>query len=347
MRNSERIRAAILLSASAMAGLFAAPPPPARSDAKYDRETAKAVYRRPDTIPFPANNTYSRARAELGKVLFFDPRLSSSGEISCASCHRPQYAWSDSAATSAGVPGTPLKRRSPTILNGAWADSLFWDGRAASLEEQALGPIQADAEMNMPMEKALGTLKKIAAYAALFDKAYPGEGIVPETIGKAIATFERTVVSGTAPFDEWIMGDESAIGDSAKRGFDVFNTKALCAKCHSGWNFTDGSFHDLGFNTEDRGRGRLLPQIEAAQFGFKTMTLRNIAQRAPYFHDGSVRTLEEVVNHYDKGPWQQRPSLAEELHKLELTDTEKRDLVEFMKTLTGDDEPISLPVLPN
>ena len=327
--------------------LAAAPPPPARDGARYDRAQAKADYRRPDTIPYPDANKYSRARAELGKVLFFDPRLSSSGTVSCATCHRPQFAWSDSAATSSGVPGMPLKRRSPTILNVAWADSLFWDGRSSSLEDQALGPIQADMEMNMPLDKAIAGLKSLRGYLPLFEKAYPGDGIVPETVGKAIATFERTIVSGIAPFDEWIMGDETALNDSAKRGFDLFNTKALCVKCHSGWNFTDGSFHDLGFATEDRGRGKLLPQIEAAQFGFKTPTLRNIAQRAPYFHDGSKRTLEEVVDHYDKGPWQQRPSLAEELHKLELTGAEKRDLVEFMKTLTGVDESVALPVLPN
>ncbi|MBM3795938.1 MAG: c-type cytochrome [Acidobacteria bacterium] len=287
-----------------------AAPPPARENAAYNRQAAKADYQRPDTVPFPSNNTYSRARAGLGKALFFDPRLSSSGAISCASCHRPQFAWSDSAPTSSGVPGMPLKRRSPTILNMAWAAALFWDGRAAWLEEQALGPIQADVEMNMPLEKAIAVIAAIPGYQPLFAKAYPGEKIAGETVGKAIATFERTVASGMSPFDEWILGDESAQSDSAKRGFDLFKTKALCAKCHSGWNFTDNSVHDLGFVTQDRGRGKLLPQIEAAQFGFKTPTLRNIAQRAPYFHDGAVRTLEEVVDHYDKGPWQNRPSLA-------------------------------------
>lgn len=326
---------------------LAAAPPPAREGGGYNREQAKSEYMRPATVPFPENNKYTRARAELGKTLFFDPRLSATGQISCASCHRPQFAWSDSAPTSVGAPGMPLKRRSPTILNMAWADSLFWDGRAATLEEQALGPIQADVEMNMPLEKAIQLISAIPGYKPLFDRAYPNEPIAGETVGKAIATFERTVVSGIAPFDEWVMGDDSAINESAKRGFDLFNTKALCGKCHSGWNFTDNSFHDLGFDTDDRGRGKLLPQIEAAQFAFKTSTLRNIAQRAPYFHDGSVRSLEEVIVHYDKGPWRNRPSLAEEMRKLDLTPREKRDLVEFMKTLTGADEPISLPVLPN
>lgn len=335
----------LLLTAAAivsLCSLLAAPRQPAR----YTRDEALSEYRRPDLIPYPQNNRYSRARAELGKTLFFDARLSSNGAVSCATCHRPQFSWTDSAPTSSGVPGMPLKRRSPTVLNTAWAEALFWDGRASSLEEQALGPIQADQEMNTPLEKAVATLKAIPGYVRLFEAAYPGEGIKPETIGKAIANFERTIVSGVAPFDQWVAGDDSAISESAKRGFDLFNTKARCAKCHSGWNFTDNSFHDLGFDTEDRGRGKMLPQIEAAQFAFKTSSLRNIAQRGPYFHDGSIRTLEEVIDYYDNGPWQKRPSLAEEMRKLELTNQEKKDLVELLKTFTGADEPVALPLLP-
>lgn len=339
---------AAMVWSAAPPGLAAAPPPPpAKSTAPYDRAVAKKEFRRPEGIPYPKDNRYTRARAELGKVLFFDPRLSATGQIACASCHRPQFSWTDSVATSVGVPGMPLKRRSPTVLNLAWAEVLFWDGRASTLEEQAVGPIQADAEMNMPIERLVGNIQAVPAYVKLFSQAYPGEPISAETIGKAIATFERTLVSGIAPFDEWILGDETAISASAKTGFDLFNTKARCVKCHSGWNFTDDSFHDLGFETEDRGRGKLLPQIEAAQFAFKTPTLRNIAQRAPYFHDGSFRSLEDVVEHYDSGQWLKRPSLAEELKKLDLTEAEKRHLVEFMKTLTGADEPVSLPVLPN
>lgn len=326
---------------------LSAAPPPAKEGAPYDRESAMKDFKRPDTIPFPDDNRYTRARAELGKALFFDPRLSATGAIACASCHRPQFSWTDSTATSIGAPGMPLNRRSPTILNIGWAEALFWDGRANTLEEQALGPLVADMEMNMPIDKAVAQLKERPAYVQMFEQAYPKETISGVTIGKAIATFERTIVSGMSPFDEWIMGDDSAISDGAKAGFDLFNSKAQCVKCHSGWNFTDDSFHDLGFEQEDRGRGKILPQIQAAQFAFKTPTLRNIAQRAPYFHDGSLRNLEEVVDHYSDGPWLKRPSLAEEMRKLELTAGEKRSLVEFMKTLTGADEPMTLPVLPN
>lgn len=345
-----RIFAGFVLPSLCAHLVSAMPPPPApaaKGAAPYNREVARREYKRPEAIPFPEDNRYTRARADLGKMLFFDPRLSATGSIACASCHRPQFSWTDSAATSVGAPGMPLKRRSPTILNLAWAEALFWDGRASTLEEQAVGPIQADLEMNMPMEKLLVTLKGMPAYAKLFELAYPGEPISSATIGKAIATFERTIVSGTAPFDEWVMGDESAISESAKAGFDLFNDKARCAKCHSGWNFTDDSFHDLGFENEDRGRGKILPQIEAAQYAFKTPTLRNIALRAPYFHDGSLRTLEEVIEHYDTGKWLKRPSLAEELRKLDMTEAERRQLVDFLKTLTGADEPLALPVLPN
>lgn len=346
------MRGLLVLSLFLVAVSFseAAPPPPpapAKQAGPYDRETARKEFRRPEGLPFPDNNRYTRARADLGKALFFDPRLSADGSIACASCHRPQFSWTDSAPTSIGVPGRPLGRRSPTILNLAWAEVLFWDGRAATLEEQALGPIQAGVEMNMPLDKLVALLKSIPAYGKMFEQAYPGEPVGPATISKAIANFERTIVSGVAPFDEWILGDESAISDSAKIGFDLFNGKARCVKCHSGWNFTDDSFHDLGFEKEDRGRGKLLPQIEAAQFSFKTPTLRNAALRAPYLHDGSLRTLEEVVEYYSGGNWIQRPSLAEELKKLDLTADEKRHLVNFLQTLTGADEPITLPVLPS
>lgn len=340
--------AGVALTAAGFA--VAAPPPPARTakaGGPYQREAARKEFLRPEGIPFPEDNRYSRARADLGKALFFDPRLSANGTIACASCHRPQFSWTDSAPTSTGVPGMPLGRRSPTILNLAWAEALFWDGRATTLEEQALGPIEAGAEMGMPLDKLVATLKRMPGYVKLFEQAYPGEGVSRAAIGKAIANFERTIVSGLAPFDEWVLGDESAISESAKIGFDLFNDKARCVKCHSGWNFTDDSFHDLGFEREDRGRGKLLAQIEAAQFAFKTPTLRNVALRAPYFHDGSLRTLEEVIEHYDSGKWLKRPSLSEELRKLDLTEAEKRHLLDFLKTLTGADEPIALPMLPS
>lgn len=239
----------------------------------------------------------------------------------------------------------PLKRRTPTILNTAWADSLFWDGRAADLEEQALSPISAPDEMNQPLNKMIGTVDSIEGYKALFARAYPGEPVNEKTIARAIATFERTVVSGIAPFDRWVSGDERAISAGAKRGFDLFNGKAACAKCHSGWNFTDNGFHDIGIEGSDKGRGVRLP-LAAMQFAFKTPTLRNADRRGPFMHDGSEQSLEDVVEYYDRGGSVKRPSLAPEITPLHLTKGEKKDLIDFLKTLTSIDKPTVVPLFP-
>lgn len=238
-----------------------------------------------------------------------------------------------------------LARRSPTILNVAWADLLFWDGRAESLEQQALGPIASEREMNQPVEAVVRTLNGISEYRLLFEQAYPGQPISEKTVARAIATFERTIVSGDAPFDKWIAGDEGVISDNAKHGFDLFNGKAGCARCHMGWNFTDNGFHDIGMESTDRGRGVYLP-LEAMQFAFKTPTLRNVDRRAPFLHDGSTQTLEGVVDFYDNGGRVKRPSLSPEILPLHMTPKEKEDLVEFLKTLTSKDKTIELPVLP-
>ncbi|MBK7998313.1 MAG: tryptophan tryptophylquinone biosynthesis enzyme MauG [Verrucomicrobia bacterium] len=257
--------------------LNAAPPQP-----EYHRDTAKGAFKRPTSVPHPKDNPPTPDRISLGKALFFDPRLSRANNISCGSCHNPSFAWGDGLPKGVGHGSKEVGRRTPTILNTAWAETLFWDGRASSLEEQALGPIAAPGEMNMPLDQVLAKLKSVPGYLPLFEKAYPGEGISEQTIAKAIAAFERTVISGTAPFDEWIAGKENAISDTAKRGFDLFNTKANCVKCHSGWNFTDDGFHDIGLADADIGRGAHLKELESMQHAFKTPTLRNVVQRAPY-----------------------------------------------------------------
>lgn len=305
----------------------------------------KKAYRRPTAIPFPTDNAWTRDREALGRTLFFDPRLSSSNVISCGSCHNPSFSWGDALPKGVGHGQKPVGRRTPTILNLAWTELLFWDGRAPSLEAQALGPIEAGGEMNMPLDELMPKLQEIPGYRRMFEMAYPGEGITKATVGKAIATFERTVVSGVAPFDDWIAGREDALSESAKRGFAVFNGKARCSVCHSGWNFTDGSFHDIGLPSTDPGRGKLLPQIARMQHAFKTPTLRNVDHRGPYMHDGSVRTLQEVIDLYDTGGVV-RPSRSAEIRPLKLTAAEKADLLAFMKTLTSVDPAVPLPVLP-
>jgi len=304
-----------------------------------------ADYQRPNTIPESTDNPSTPYKAQLGKLLFFDPRLSGSGAISCASCHNPSFAWQDGLAKGVGDHGHVLGRHTPTILNTAWAEPLFWDGRADSLEQQAMGPMMATAEMAGSPEKVLETITNVAEYRDGMAKIFPGEKPSVENVAKLIAVFERTVVSGDAPFDLWAKGNANAISDSAKRGFVLFNTKANCASCHSGWRFTDDGFHDIGLAGDDMGRGKIVAGIVQLERAFKTPTLRNIVQRAPYMHDGSVRTLEAVVDHYDHG-FIQRPSLSDQVKPLHLTDQEKADIVAFMKTLTSKDTPVEYPVLP-
>jgi cytochrome c peroxidase len=303
-------------------------------------------YQRPARVPFPEDNAPTAARETLGRALFFDPRLSGSNWISCASCHNPGLSWGDALPRAIGHGMQTLGRRTPTILNLAWADAMFWDGRADSLEAQALGPIEAEGEMNLPLAELAGKLSAIEGYRTLFAAAYPGEPIAPPTIAKAIATFERAVVSADAPFDRWVRGDEDAISTDAKRGFVLFNTKARCALCHAGWRFTNDSFHDIGVVTSDAGRGSMLPGIPVMQHAFKTPTLRDVARRAPFMHNGSVATLEEVVELYDRGGLVKRPSLSPDLKPLGLTTAEKRELTAFLRTLTSPEQPVLLPALP-
>lgn len=293
----------------------------------------KAEYQRPTEIPQPADNPGTPEKIALGRTLFFDPSLSASGMVSCATCHDPRYGFEDRHARSTGVAGKPLGRHSPTAVNMAWASTFFWDGRADTLEEQALGPITSDAEMGMVPEDLVATLMEQPAYREAFTAAFPGETISVEHLGKAIAAFERTLVSANSPFDAWIAGDEAAISDAAKRGFVLFNTDGNCASCHSGWNFTDDSFHDIGLRSEDIGRFKVL-ELDSMKRAFKTPGLRDIVERAPYMHSGDIATLEEVVAHYDHG-FVHRDSLSELIQPLGLTAQQQSDLVAFLKTLSS------------
>jgi cytochrome c peroxidase len=296
----------------------------------------RAEYARPDAIPFPEDNPYSRTKWRLGEKLFFEPLLSRSGNMSCATCHDPAFAWGDGRALAKGYGGSILARRTPTVLNAAWLELMMWDGRAATLEEQALGPIVAAGEMNLPIDEAVARLEAADDYRALFAAAFPGEGITAANLGKAIATYERTVVSGMAPFDRWVAGDERAISESAKRGFYLFNTKANCAVCHSGWNFSDGGFYDIGLADTDVGRIAHL-RMASMNHAFKTPTLRDVTRRAPYMHNGSLADLQAVMEHYNRGGAAHRTSLSPEVRPLSLSTAEVADLIAFMQTLTAAD----------
>jgi len=188
-------------------------------------------------------------------------------------------------------------------------------------------------------------LATIPEYKPLFLAAFPGDSMSPKTLAKAIATYERTVISQRAPFDDWIEGNEQAISEQAKRGFALFNAKAQCSSCHEGWNFTNDGFQDIGLPSDDVGRGKFMPSVVKMQYAFKTPGLREIARRGPYMHDGSLATLEQVVDHYDRGGVG-RPSRSDLVKPLGLTAQEKSDLVAFLKTLTSDLSPTAVPVLP-
>jgi cytochrome c peroxidase len=305
----------------------------------------KAQYRRPISVAFPKDNPYTPAKAALGKRLFFDTRLSGGNLLSCASCHNPAFSWGDGQPKGIGHGMNALDRRSPTIINLAFGNAFMWDGRAGSLEEQALGPIQASVEMNMPLGELVRRVSGIGSYAEAFAEVFPGETITAKTIAKAIATYERTVVSGRAPFDAWIEGDEKAISAEAKDGFVLFNTKAGCSECHSNWNFTDDSFHDIGLAGDDIGRGKFLPEVVKMKFAFKTPGLREIVRRGPYMHDGSMPTLRAVIDHYDHGGIV-RESRSDSIKARKFSEQEKANLIAFLNTLASNGNSTVVPLLP-
>jgi len=319
------IVAALLLCGDARAAEIAAPA----------RSAALADYARPTAIPYPDDDPYSAAKADLGRRLFFDPIFSNSHTISCGSCHNPALAWGDGRARALGEGPGGLALRAPTLLNVAWMPRLGWDGKFADLESVAFAPITAKANMNLKEEVLIARLSAEPEYVAAFAGAFEDGAISRRNIERALATYERSIVSASAPFDRWVSGDEQAIGEPAKRGFDLFNGKGRCAGCHSGWAFSDGSFHDIGVaQGADIGRGRLFPSSVKLRYAFKTPTLRDVARRAPYMHDGSVATLEAAIALYDHGGIA-RPSRSEIIRPLGLTDAEKADLIAFLETLTS------------
>jgi cytochrome c peroxidase len=283
-------------------------------------------------VVWPDNNKYSAEKVELGKQLYFDKRLSRDDTISCASCHDPKKGWSNDDTFATGVRGQRGGRSSPTIINSAFQELQFWDGRAKGLEGQALGPIQNPIEMDSTLPEVVAKLDKIEGYKKQFQKVF-GTNVSEDGIAKAIAAFERTVLSGGAPYDYFKAGDTKALSEPAQKGMKLFFGKAHCSACHVGPNFSDGAFHNIGVGMEaekpDVGREEQSKQ-GGDRGSFKTPTLREIARTAPYMHNGSRKTLEEVVDYYDKGGFP-NDTLDEEIYPLKLTAEEKADLVKFLK----------------
>ena len=323
-------------------------------------------------VPVPEDNPMSDEKVELGKMLYFDTRLSGDSSISCSKCHNPDTGFTEESELSTSYPGTKHWRHTPTVLNAAYAEHLFWDGRAGSLEEQALGPIQAPVEMNQNLGRLKAKLSQIPEYVkrfkAVFDAA-PNRG----DLAKAVAAFERTIVSANVPLDEYLKGDKSALDDQQVRGMELFEGKAGCIQCHGGAFLSDQKFHvtgvpetealqkesdriamrqffarDSGFEDyaeTDHDHGRYFNSKKEADKGaFKTPSLREITVTAPYMHNGAFKTLEEVVDFYDKGGGE-HPNKDRLLKPLDLTDEEKEDLIAFLDALTGDPSEIEEPDL--
>ena len=302
----------------------------------------------PTVVPIPSSNLNYTAKIELGKQLYFDGRLSKNNAISCAFCHNPGTGFADPRQTSIGVGGGVGGRQSPTVYNTGLNHVQFWDGRARSLEEQAIGPIHNPVEMAETHEHVVAKLGKIKGYQQQF-RAVFGTDVNLQGIAEAIAAYERTVLSTNSAFDKYVLGAQKAMDEAAVRGLALFKGKARCILCHNGPNFTDNQFHNLGVPQvgpmkEDLGRFAV-SRAEKDRGAFKTPTIRSITETAPYMHDGAFKTLEEVVEFMDQGGGS-NPNLSPLVKPLNLTAEEKSDLVAFLKALAGEPIPFSMPQLP-
>ena len=302
----------------------------------------------PAFVPMPAGNVNYVQKVDLGKQLYFDGRLSKNNALSCAFCHNPGTGFADARQFSIGAFGTAGGRQAPTVYNAVFNPFQFWDGRATSLEEQAIGPIHNPVEMAETHETVVPKIAKIPGYQKQF-KAVFGKGVSLQSIADAIAAFERTIVSSNSAFDKYVMGESNAMDESAIRGMQLFKGKARCILCHNGPNFTDNQFHNLGVPQEgllkeDLGRYNVTRR-DRDKGAFKTPTLRSVTETAPYMHDGVFKTLEDVIEFKDKGG-QPNPHLSPLMKPLGLAPGEKADLVVFMKALTGAPLKIIMPKLP-
>ena len=314
--------------------------------APLDTEHWRKVFARPDHTPTPADNPAAPEKIALGAKLFEETRLSGSGDVACSSCHQADLSFSDGVDRHVGHDGQPLDRRTPPLWNLAWGLSFFWDGRASSLEAQAMVPIENEREMAGNLQKALRELASDPQMRQAFAAAFPDDPVVTQAnLAKALAAFQRTLVSPETRFDRWVKGDDKALERDELAGLSLFVGKAGCVACHQGWRFTDEAFHDIGLPSEDKGRGPILG-VSAADHAFKTPSLRERVWSAPYMHDGSLATFEDVVDHYAERIVQ-RPTLSADLsQRIELSAAERAQLVAFLTTLSSDDppRPASLPL---
>lgn len=287
----------------------------------------------------PADNPLTKEKIELGRAIFFDKRMSKDNTIACASCHMAKKGFADGMPVSTGIKGLKGGRSAPVSFNRVYSKAQFWDGRAATLEDQSIGPFANPIEHGFANhDEMVAKMKKMPGYRKLFQEVFGGE-ITIQDVGRAVASFQRTVLSGNSAVDKYdIGGDQNALSDSAKRGLELFRGKARCTRCHSGFNFTDEKFHNLGIGWDDNkvDLGRYMETKNPEDIGaFKTPTLREISRTAPYMHDGRFKTLEEVVKFYNQGGVK-NPHQDNTIIPLEMTDDEQQDLVAMLKSLNGE-----------
>ncbi|MFC7703565.1 cytochrome-c peroxidase [Plastorhodobacter daqingensis] len=290
----------------------------------------------PALPPIPADNSMTREKIELGKMLFFEPRISSSGVISCATCHNPALGWTDRIPRAVGHLGQEGSRNTPTVLNAGFLEAQFWDGREATLEGQALGPIAADVEMAMDLDQAVARLQEFETYREHFAAAFPddAEPINADNVAQAIASFERTLNTPNSPFDRYLRGDEGALTEDQIAGMRLF-VDVGCASCHNGPVLSDSNYHVFDApGSEDEGRF-VVTGDEADRFAFRTPTLRNVAVTYPYFNNGSVEDLHQAVY-----------MMGDQMLGYEFTDGELDQVVAFLHALTGEMPAITPPALP-
>ncbi len=289
--------------------------------------------------PLPADgsaNAVEAARAALGKALFSDTRLSGDGTRSCSTCHQPARAFTDGLPKGSGRDGVPLNRNTPHLWNLAWSTSFYWDGREPTLEQQARVPLTAANELGGHFTEIVAQLIADQQMTNAFARAFPSSPAVTDTaILQALAAYERTLVSAKTRFDAWVEGDDGALSQSEKQGFDIFVGKGGCVSCHGGWRFTDDAFHDIGLPGTDPGRGGIAggtPGLPA----FKTPGLRELAHTAPYMHDGSLATLRDVIDHYAGAKIERPPVSPNIVRDLTLSRDETDALIAFLLTLSSE-----------
>ncbi|MFO1442706.1 cytochrome-c peroxidase [Bacillus sp. Bva_UNVM-123] len=305
-------------------------------------EEAKAKFEVLGAMSIPEDNPMTDEKIELGKLLYFDPRLSGNNVQSCMSCHAPGAGYGDGMAKFIGFEGFNGPRNSPTIINSGYYKENFWDGRAGSLEEQALGPIQSEVEMNQNLDELVTELNAVPAYVEKFDSVF-NEQISADNIAKAIAAFERTIVITDTAFDRYLQGEEDAISAEAKEGMKLFAGKAGCISCHAGPLLSDHNYHNLGMSGDD-GRSAVTGN-EEDKGKFRTSGLRGVAHTAPFMHDGSLETLKDVVDYYNVGGGD-HANKSVLMKPLNLTDGEVNSLVAFLESLSGELPKVETPEIP-